>query len=102
MKQNRVKKAVTGWASVVIITLWGGGLVAAEAKPTATIEPNVFPVYEQVCFKVRIKPGKRLGPGSKIECQLPNSFTNDKVSPSKVKQWQTENPTGPPLDSTVQ
>jgi hypothetical protein len=95
MKKNPMKKVVMGWVSGVVITLCGGGLVAGESKPTATIEPSVFGVYEKVSFKIRIKPGKKLGPGSKIECQLPNSFTNDKVSPSKVKQWQTDDPAAP-------
>lgn len=60
-----------------------------------TMEPHQFPVFKQVSFKVRLRPGRKLNVGSKIEVQLPNSFTNDKVSPSFVKQWQTEDSHAP-------
>ena len=70
----------------------GGG---ARAGASATIAPDRFPVYEPVSFDVHIRPGRRLAAGSTIECQLPNSFTMDKISPSKVKGWQTGDPAAP-------
>jgi hypothetical protein len=67
----------------------------AAAGASATIVPDRFPVYEPVSFDVHIRPGRRLAAGSTIECQLPNSFTMDKISPSKVKAWQTNDPAAP-------
>ena len=90
-----MKKIIITWIGGFVVMLSGACLSATQTGPTATIEPDVFSVYEQVNFKVRIKPNERLVAGSKIECQLPNSFTNDKISPSKVKQWQTRNPAKP-------
>jgi hypothetical protein len=90
-----MKTILLTWIAGIVVMLSGPGLAVTEAKPTAIIEPNVFGAYEDVTFKVRIRPGKKLGPGSKVECQLPNSFTNDKVSPSKVKKWQTDDPAKP-------
>lgn len=60
--------------------------------PRAEIQPDVFPIYERVNFKVKIFPNRKLQKGDKIDCQLPNSFSNNLVSPSKVKPWQTVNP----------
>lgn len=58
----------------------------------AQIRPDVFPVYSEVSFDVTISIGEPIYGGSIIEVQLPNSFTNDKVSPSKVKSWQCADP----------
>lgn len=58
----------------------------------ATIEPNVFPRYQQVAFEVRIRCGEPLCAGTIVECQLPNSFNSTDVSPSKVKDWQIDRP----------
>jgi hypothetical protein len=60
----------------------------------AVVEPKEFPVYEQVDFMVRVMPGKTLTADDQVACQLPNSFSNDQVSPSKVKEWQNEMPDG--------
>lgn len=59
----------------------------------ARIDPNVFLARAAVSFRVVISPERELGTGSVVECQLPNSLTADKVSPSKVKPWQLEDPT---------
>lgn len=56
----------------------------------AFIKPNIFKVYQKTSFRVIIKPEKELRQGSLIEVQLPNSFTNNHVSPSHVKNWQME------------
>ena len=61
---------------------------------SATIDPDTFPVYTAVAFDVILTAGESIYGGSIIEIQLPNSFTNDKVSPSKVKQWQLDDPRG--------
>ena len=55
----------------------------------ARIEPDTFRAYDPVRFTVEVEPGRPLGAGSTIECQLPNSFTNRDLSPSRVKEWQT-------------
>ncbi|MHB8897992.1 MAG: PHP domain-containing protein, partial [Thermoguttaceae bacterium] len=67
------------------------GVAAASAR----IEPAEFPVYSPVSFRVLITPDQPITAGSVVEVQLPNSFTADKVSPSKIKAWQTNDPAGP-------
>jgi len=57
-------------------------------KASATIRPDIFPVYENVDFKVIILPNKVLQKGDFIECQLTNSFNAEKISPSFDKKWQ--------------
>ena len=67
--------------------------LAENIEPAkADILPDVFSVYEKCSFAVTVYPKKILQKGDRIEVQLPNSFTNDLVSPSKVKKWQTEDP----------
>ena len=68
---------------------------SAYSAHRAKIVPDVFPVYRETAFDVVITAGEAVYGGSIIEVQLPNSFTNDKVSPSKVKSWQTADPAGP-------
>ena len=58
------------------------------------IIPNVFNVYEKTSFKVVFNINGELTAKDYIECQLSNSFNNDKVSPSFTKQWQTEDENG--------
>ena len=78
---------------IVFFSLTGFYLLAQKGNPVkAEIEPNIFHIYERVNFTVRINPNKILEKGDKIECQLPNSFNADLVSPSKVKKWQITNP----------
>lgn len=60
----------------------------------ARIEPDAFTAAAEVSVRVVITPERGLGVGSLVECQLPNSFTADKVSPSKVKPWQLDDPAG--------
>ncbi len=64
------------------------------APATAWVDPAEFPIYEQVTFAVTIRLNEPVYGGSIVEVQLPNSFTNDRVSPSKVKSWQTDDPQG--------
>ena len=59
---------------------------------SAIVIPDIFPVYTDVSFEVILTAGEPIHAGSIIEIQLPNSFTNDKVSPSKVKPWQLDDP----------
>ena len=63
--------------------------------PKASITPNVFRVYEKTSFTVSLSSEVPLSEKTLIEVQLPNSFNNDQVSPSKVKPWQTEDPDKP-------
>lgn len=77
----------------LVFSLAGLNLLAQNINPVkAEIEPNIFHIYERVNFVVRIYPNRILQRGDKIKSQLPNSFSNDLVSPSKVKKWQTTNP----------
>lgn len=78
---------------ILILTFSPRIVIAQKTKiASAIIEPQIFPVYERINFTVKINPNQKLKIGDKIEVQLPNSFTNDLVSPSKVKNWQTTNP----------
>ena len=63
-----------------------------KGKATATIRPDVFPVYGNVDFKVVISPGCELKKGDFIQCQLPNSMNCEYISPSFTKKWQFEDP----------
>jgi len=77
----------------LVFSLAGFNLLAQNINPVkAEIEPNIFHIYERVNFVVKIYPNRILQREDKIESQLPNSFSNDLVSPSKVKKWQTTNP----------
>jgi hypothetical protein len=62
---------------------------------SAAINPDTFPTYTDVSLDVILTAGESIYAGSIIEIQLPNSFTNDRVSPSKVKPWQLDNPDEP-------
>lgn len=94
-----MRRAILWAGAGVAILLMGGSCPptrgAGGDKAAAVIEPDVFRLYEQVGFRIRIRPGRELKSGAMIECQLPNSFTNDQVSPSKVKRWQTTDPAQP-------
>ena len=59
---------------------------------SARISPESFPAYTDVSFDVVLTAGEKIHTGTIVEIQLPNSFTNDQVSPSKVKPWQLVDP----------
>jgi len=61
-------------------------------EPDVRIEPDEFPVFEDVSLAVVVEPDGELTSGSTVECQLPNSFNAEGVSPSTPKEWQTVSP----------
>ncbi|MDH3981818.1 MAG: hypothetical protein OES84_02830 [Kiritimatiellaceae bacterium] len=93
MKLSTCRSKYFLMAAVICTVITTGSLHAAErAGVSATIHPSTFPVYENTSFTVTLIANVPLEPGTLLEVQLPNSFSNDKVSPSKVKPWQTVDP----------
>ncbi len=83
-----MKISVAGFFILILFL----NLAAENDKTTAIIRPNIFPAYQDVDFEVIISPGRVLKRGDIIECQLPNSFNAENISPSFPKTWQFEHP----------
>ncbi len=75
--------------------------VTSTTSVQTDIEPKIFPVYSPTAVIVAVAVCEPLDAGSRISCQLPNSFLAAKVSAGNTCRLQTEAPDAPGYSEAV-